>query len=201
MAEPTGGTVSLELRLFGPLQVLAQGKPLPRFRSRKPLWLLALLTLRQDRPVERAYVAGLLWPESSESQAYANLRNALSDLRRALGSQAGRLTSPGRHTLCLNLAGARADVIAFDRAIASGDVESLERVITLYTGPLLEGCPEEWVFSERQQREQAYLSALERLAEQALKRGEAVRAVNYLRRAIGINPLCESLQQALMRAL
>ncbi|HZT40659.1 MAG TPA: tetratricopeptide repeat protein [Chthonomonadaceae bacterium] len=201
MTEPPRQTASLDLRLFGPLQVLVQGQPLPRFRSRKPLWLLALLTLRHDRPVERSLVAGLLWPESSESQAYANLRNALTDLRNALGSQARRLTSPTRHTLCLDLSGARVDVTAFDHALASGKAVSLEQVITPYRGPLLEGCQEEWVFAERQHREQAYLKALEQLAEQALTNGKPALAAEYLRRALAVDSLRESLHQALMQAL
>jgi hypothetical protein len=43
----------LEIRLFGPVQVRVGGAPLPRLRSRKGLWLLALLTLRAGRDVER----------------------------------------------------------------------------------------------------------------------------------------------------
>ena len=49
-----------------------------------------------------------------------------------------------------------ADVIAFDRAMARGDAASLEQAICLYRGPLLEGWMDEWVFQERQVREQAY---------------------------------------------
>jgi hypothetical protein len=37
----------------------------------------------------------------------------------------------------------------------------LERAVTLYRGPLLEGCAEEWAIPERTHRELAYLEALE----------------------------------------
>src|SRR5215813_8429577 len=104
----------LVITLFGPMQVQVQGQPLPRLRSRKALWLLALLTLRHGRPVEREWLAGTLWPDVDQSQAFANLRPALSELRSALARQAERLQSPTRQTLCLDLDGAEVDVVTFD---------------------------------------------------------------------------------------
>src|SRR2546426_8728938 len=98
----------LALRLFGPFEARLNGHPLPRLRSRKEYQLLALLTLRHGREVERSWLAGTLWPDSAEPQAYANLRKSLKELRRALGTPAW-LTSPSVHTLCLTLPG-EADV-------------------------------------------------------------------------------------------
>src|SRR5690349_844845 len=92
-------TASLVIRLFGPFDVRVGGQSLPRLRSRKGQWLLSLLALRSPREVERAWVAGTLWPDSTESQAFANLRLSLTDLRTALGSEAYRLQSPTPHTL------------------------------------------------------------------------------------------------------
>ena len=84
----------LTLRLFGPFEARLHGQPLPRLRSRKGQWLLALLALRHGCEVSRAWLAGTLWPDSTEEAAYASLRNSLKDLRRALGVEAGRLRSP-----------------------------------------------------------------------------------------------------------
>ena len=61
------------------------GQPLLPLRSRKSLHLLALLALRANREVSRDWIAGTLWPESDESQALANLRQNLSELRKAMG--------------------------------------------------------------------------------------------------------------------
>ena len=115
---------SLEIRLFGPFDVQVGGQPLARLPSRKGRHLLALLALRHDRAVERAWLAGTLWPESRESRALWNLRQCLFHLRRALGIEAHRLLSPTPHTLCLGLTDAFCDVIAFDAAIAEGRRES-----------------------------------------------------------------------------
>jgi predicted ATPase/DNA-binding SARP family transcriptional activator len=186
---------------------------LPRLRSRKGEWLLALLVLRHGGEVDRRWLAETLWPESSEAQALANLRLCLKDLRRALGSEACRLRgsegSPRRagvpagtpRTLSLDLADAEIDLLEFDAAVARGDTVSLERAVALYGGPLLEGCVEEWAFEARQIREQAVLAALETLAERARSAGDLAAAEGSLRRVIAIDPLREGAQRALMQLL
>src|SRR5256714_6815528 len=101
MRMPDCAPAVLSLRLFGPFDARLHGAPLARRRSRKGEWLLALLVLRHGRPVERAWLAGMLWPASPSSEALALMRRELTDLRRALGTEAGRLNAPTAHTLCL----------------------------------------------------------------------------------------------------
>src|SRR5262249_39640021 len=133
------------LRLLGSLQVRLHGKPLRPLRTRKGLWLLALLTLRANRDVPREWLPGPPRPDHEQSQAMASLRQPLPDLRNALGPEASRLRSPNAHALTLSLGESEADVLAFDAAIACGDKASLEAAVSLYRGPLLEGWVEEWV--------------------------------------------------------
>src|SRR5205807_2365 len=90
-------------------------------------------------------------------------------------SEACRLHSPTPSSLALDLAGATVDLLTFDAAIARGDDESLAAAVAVYRGPLLEGWAEEWVFQERQTREQAYLQALETLAHGAGRGGGGAR--------------------------
>jgi DNA-binding SARP family transcriptional activator len=191
----------LGLHLFGPFAASVHGAPLPRLRSRKGQWLLALLVLRDSREVDRSWLMELLWPGAAPPQAAMSLRTSLRDLRQALGPEAGRLYSPTSRGLALDLAGATVDVIAFDQALARGDEASLVRAASLYRGPLLEGCAEEWCLPERQLREQALLAALETLASRAMERGEPSVAHEHLRRAVAVDPLRERAQRALMRAL
>src|SRR5438067_145044 len=105
------------------MEARVHGRPIPHVRSRRTRRLLALLTLRHGREVERSWLAGTLWPESTEDRAYGALRTTLNDLRHALGSEARRLRAPTPHTLVLDLGDADADVLAFDTAIAAGDPE------------------------------------------------------------------------------
>jgi predicted ATPase/DNA-binding SARP family transcriptional activator len=196
-----GSQVPVAVRLLGPLDIRVHGQPLPRLRSQSGQWLLALLALRHGRAVEREWLAGTLWPESSQSQGAANLRRTLTDLRGALGPEAVRLRSPSSHALVLDLAGVSVDLLEFDAALARGDPTSVEAGIALYRGPLLEGCDEEWVLPERRAREEACLAALERLAAGAQARGDPQAAAAHLRRAAALDPLRESCQRALMQAL
>ena len=112
--------ISLALHIFGPFEVFVNGKRLPPPRSQAGQWILAWLALHQDRPVERVWLASLLWPDSSHEQALYNLRRNLTDLRQLLGGEADRLTTPTPRTLHLNLDGARCDVLEFDAAIQKG---------------------------------------------------------------------------------
>jgi predicted ATPase/DNA-binding SARP family transcriptional activator len=201
MSEADRSTAPLMIRLFGAMEVQRQGRPLPPLRARAGRWLLALLALYHDRDVERDALAALLWPDSSEDQAAYNLRRNLTDLRRTLGAEAARLRSPTFRTLRLDLTDADVDLIAFDDAIARGSATDFERVVVLYRGPLLDGCLEEWIVAERTTREQAYLAALETLADRAIADGDPTRAERYLRRAIACDPFRESAQRALMRCL
>jgi predicted ATPase/DNA-binding SARP family transcriptional activator len=187
----------LVIRLFGMFEAELNGLPLPRTRTRKEQWLLTLLLLKHKQPVDRDWLAGVLWPDSTEKQALHNLRRSLANLRDVLGAQAARLTSPSPRALRLDVSHASVDVLEFDAVIAHGDSASLEEAVRLYRGPLLEGCEEAWVFPERDHREQAYLCALERLAERA----EPVQAIYYLRRLLAIEPLRETALCALMVAL
>lgn len=188
----------LTFHLFGSFEALRAHEPLPRTRSRTERWLLALLILRHGEPLGRSRLAGVLWPDSPDAAALANLRRSLRDLRRVLGADAWRLSAPTPRTLRFDLSAVRVDALEFDHALNRGDAASLAEAVALYRGPLLAECDEDWVLPERTRREQAYLQALDLLAAQARARGDAPAATGYLRRAILADPLRESLHRALM---
>lgn len=192
--------VTLQIRLFGAFTLIQEGTHLRGTRTQKGRWLLALLLLRKGQAVDRAWLAGTLWPDSTDTQAKENLRTSLKDLRRILGPERARLISPTKLTLTFSTVRAECDLFLFDAALARGDIASLERAITLYRGELLEGCNAEWVYPERQARQQSYLSTLEALAESALSTQAPERAVHYLRRLVASDPLRDSAWQRLMRA-
>lgn len=201
---PSAAVRPLEIRLFGGMEVFVRGELLPSLRSRRGYYLLALLTLRslgrQETP--RSHFAGLLWPDSEEELALASLRRALTDLRQALGPEAERLHAPTPRTLALDLSGgAFADVHAFDQAAVRTDILAREEAVALYRGELLADCPEDWALQERAPREEAFLDALEALADDALATDRAHEALRYLRRAVAVNPWRETAQRGLLRAL
>ena len=192
---------ALCLRLFGPFEAQVNRRSLPRLRSRKGQWLLALLALRAGRAVERAWVAGTLWPDTTEENALVSLRQTLTDLRRALGTEAARLVSPTTRTLSFEADGAFVDALAFDAAIRQGDPASLERAAALAERPLLEDCLEEWALTERETRERDCLAALQTLASARLAQGEFAAAETHLRRLLAADPFNEVAARDLMTAL
>ena len=80
MPEPSFVLTTLgELRLEGTAGSVLSGR-------RKELVLLAYLARRAPRPVSRDELAALLWGERDEEKARQSLRQALHQLRQALGS-------------------------------------------------------------------------------------------------------------------
>lgn len=200
------GTTTCEVRLFGGFDVRVDGNPLPSLRSRREQWLLALLVLRQDRDTAREWLATTLWPDSDEKQALFYLRKSLSNLRQALGTEAARLLSPTPRTVRLDVTGALVDAVAFDNALkrvpgADDPTPLLQEAVTLYRGPLLPDCLEEWAVIERNQREQAYLTALESLAVRFQAQGDPATAVHWLRLLTAADPYRENAYRSLMQAL
>ncbi|MCA1596905.1 MAG: hypothetical protein LC772_10850, partial [Chloroflexi bacterium] len=187
--------MTLELRLLGCFETRVDGARVREPRSRVGKWLLALLALRSPREIERTRLAATLWPDSGEQEALYNLRRNLSDLRRVLGPEAGRIQSPSLHTVRLDLNGAFCDVTEFDRAAGAG--ENPEEAIALYRGPLLEECDAEWVLPERRRREESYVACLEALAE----RDDGVTAIRLLRQVLEIEPFREPALRRCMEAL
>jgi hypothetical protein len=59
---PPSPAAPLAISLFGPWEVCRLGEPLPRLHSRKGQWLLALLTLRHGRVVDRAWNGSVVGP-------------------------------------------------------------------------------------------------------------------------------------------
>ena len=74
----------LSLSLLGTFQATLDGEPIAGFESVKVRALLAYLAVEADRPHHRGSLAGLLWPDRPDRSARANLRHALSVLRKAI---------------------------------------------------------------------------------------------------------------------
>lgn len=189
---------TLTIRLFGPMLVLVGEEPLPRMRSRKALWLLALLSTRANRPVAREWLASTLWPDVDLTAAFANLRPVVSELRRALGEHGERVRSIDRNTVILDLDEVDLDVARFDAAMRREDYAT---AVELYRGPLLEDCNEEWVPQERAAREADCLRGLQTLGEKALSAKEYERAIAHFSRAVSLDAWRDAPRRGMMQAL
>ena len=165
-------------------------------RSRAGQRLFALLILQRDACVSREWLSRTLWPDSSEPQALYNLRRNLTDLRRALGSEAHRILSPTPRTLQFDIRGATCDLAAFDAAIAG---EQWEKAVRVYRGPLLEEDAAESIAARRAACEEALCTALERLAAQAAAGGDFPATAHWLSRLLTLDPYRETTVRTLMQ--
>jgi DNA-binding SARP family transcriptional activator len=104
----------LDIRLLGPLEVLADdGVPLS-VTAPLPRATLAALALRAGRPVAADLLAGQLWGADRPADARAALRGHVARLRRVLPGGAIH-TVPGGYRLAL--APGRTDVGRFEEAL------------------------------------------------------------------------------------
>ena len=81
----TNQLTQLSLAFLGQFRVTLADQPVIAFASDKARALLAYLAMERARPHSRSALAALLWPEYSEESARTNLRQALHQLRDAIG--------------------------------------------------------------------------------------------------------------------
>ena len=185
-----GASPTFTLRLLGGFALErehAQGVVhLPQRRAEA---LLAMLTLAQDLGCTRDRIVGLLWPDSDETHARHNLRDALHAIRAALGPAA--VSSDG-DTLRLDAAIVSSDVGQFAAALTASQ---LSTAVALYRGPLLDGfhvddAPEfeRWLDGARSRLARQNAAALERLAAEAEDAGSWAEAAVWWARAVEHDP-------------
>jgi DNA-binding SARP family transcriptional activator/tetratricopeptide (TPR) repeat protein len=193
----------LFLRLLGGPSLCDNGSRLAGpATQRHRLALLALLASSRSRPQSRDKLVAWLWPERDVEHARNLLNQSVHALRRAVG-EAGVISV--QNELRLDAASVSCDVVAFEDAIAAGE---LERAIGLYTGPFLDGFHlpgasefEHWADGERDRLRRSYARCLESLAQAAEERREWRSAVERWRRLVSEEPYDARVTLRLMSAL
>ncbi|MCU1574489.1 MAG: DNA-binding transcriptional activator of the family [Micrococcaceae bacterium] len=181
---------SWSLNLLGCWQLRHFGQPV-RVASRQRR-LITALALFGPRP--RTAVAGLLWPDSSDSQAAASLRVALWHVAHEL---------PG-------LLRSVEDPLALDPSV-SVDLHRLQHSLVhshggplpleqLRTAELLPGWYEDWVLGEQERFRHLRVTALDEAAERALAGGDTGTAEVAALAAANLEPLRERSVVLLVRA-
>lgn len=195
--------MAFTLKLFGGASLEGPEGPLTgRVVQRRRLAVLIVLALTHRRGVSRDKLIANLWPDSEPDRARHLLSDSLYVLRKNLGDDAVIATGD---ELRLNAEGVRTDVIEFEQALEQGD---MERAVTLYTGPLLDGVYlsdnaewESWVDGERERLSRLYGRALETLATERDIRGDFPASVDAWRKAAAHEPTNSRVALRLMQAL
>lgn len=212
----------LNLQFLGPFQAHINQESISGFESARVRALLAYLVIEQEQPHSRNFLAGLLWPETTDQAARKNLRQALSNLRKAIADheveqpylvitrEAVQFNSDSDHKL---------DEKEFHSLIHSVDnhphrrlescrycADSLQQVVDLYRGEFLQGfflddsIPfQDWMTLKRERFHRQVVQALTVLAEFYVQRGEYDRALRCAHRQVEYDPWREAGHQHIMR--
>jgi TolB-like protein/DNA-binding SARP family transcriptional activator len=195
----------LRIALLGGLEIAGEAAARTTL-TRKARALIAYLALRGVRGQSREKLAELLWGNSAEEQARANLRQALSSIRKALnGDGTVYLVTDGDQ---ISLAGPDIDldVALFERLVAEATPDALKRAAALYKGDLLDGFSlkedsfEAWVRAERERLRHLASDALTKLIAHCDEVGDTERCVETAARLLTLDPLRETAHRILMRA-
>jgi WD40 repeat protein/DNA-binding SARP family transcriptional activator len=201
----------LSLSMLGPLQVTLDGEPVTDFKSDKVRALLVYLAVEAEQPHRREALAGLLWPEWPDREARRSLRDALSNLRRAIGDHDAvpPFLLITRETVQFDTDSEyRSDVAAFSDLRGKQDPSHLQQAVALYHGGFLEGFSigdaapfEEWTLLKREQLGRQMLQTLHSLAAIHEQQGQYEQAQAYARQHVQLEPWNEEAHQQLMRVL
>ena len=198
---------SLEIRLLGPFEVVAGGRPVDVSGSKRH-GLLALLALRRGRVVGVDELVDALWGEELPAAPRNALQHHVARLRAVLGQEAIVASDDG-----YALVDAGVDALRFEEllgearvAMREGDAaagaESIALALDLWRGPPLHGLTDTtWFSAEARRLEALRVDALEEQFEAALALGEHREIVSALRTAVEENPFRERLWAQLMLAL
>jgi predicted ATPase/DNA-binding SARP family transcriptional activator len=207
----------MEVRLLGPVDVVADDGSVVAVPGQKLQLLLAALAVERGRVVSTDRLVDILYGDDPPRQPTNSLQVLVSRLRRSLGSAAGTPvieTTDAGYALApaSNGEGVRTDVVRFEDLVGrarprmSDDPGAaaghLRDALGLVRGEPLAGLPADgWARSERARLAEARLAALEDRIDADLANGRHPAVVAELEQLTGEHPLRERLWGQLVLAL
>jgi len=191
----------MSLSLLGSFRLAVRGRP--RSVQRSGQRLVAFLALHGR--CDRAFVAGMLFPEAGDDRANARLRSILSRINRTVGHVVR--ASDGCLELSANVIVDAVDLAAAARRVTEAGTalaasrptaEATDEELLLQSAELLPGWYEDWVLVERDRLVQLRVRALEALVEDHLAVGRLAAASVAASTAVRVDPLRESTHRAII---
>lgn len=197
----------LEIRLLGPLEVVAGGVPLELPPSRKARALLAYL-VASERPHGRSALCDLLWRDVDDPRA--GLRWALSMLRRVVDCDEHPRIVTSRDRVEFDASRAVVDLLEVRAAVpgdpADASLESLERAARLFRGAFLESLDvpgarqyDAWCMGMRERTRKLQLAVLATLTTRL--RGDPEAALPHAFARLRLDPFAEGAYISAMEVL
>jgi YVTN family beta-propeller protein len=206
------GSVTLEFRVLGPVEAVADSVPVdlggPKQRA-----VLALLLLRANEVVPRERLIDDLWGETPPVTARETVKVYVGRLRRRLSPNGTSLLVSRGGGYLLAIDPEQVDLHRFNRlaergsdALAEGDVEGaaalLREALALWHGPPLANLADAaFARTEQSRLEELRLAALEERIDADLALGRASAVVPELQQLTREHPYRERVHRQLMLAL
>jgi DNA-binding SARP family transcriptional activator/ABC-type branched-subunit amino acid transport system substrate-binding protein len=205
----------VDVRILGPLEVVASGRPLD-IRGQKQRALLTILVIHANEVVSRDTLADELWGDEPPPSASKTLQAHISRLRDALEEADGARgleLQTHRHGYRLVLGPEDLDARRFEDLLVAGRREraggdpknaaaTIRRALDLWRGPALaEFADEPFAQLEIARLEELRLSAIEDRAEADLELGRHRELIPELEGLVRREPLRERARGQLMTAL
>jgi WD40 repeat protein/basic membrane lipoprotein Med (substrate-binding protein (PBP1-ABC) superfamily)/DNA-binding SARP family transcriptional activator len=195
----------LEIRVLGQFSLSHDGQVIS-IASRPAQSLFAYLALHKGICHRREMLAGMLWPDASESNSRAYLRSALWRIRKSF-EEAGVAWDDFLEISDIDLAfradspaHVDADLILQRREPRQWRTEELSEITRQYAGDLLPGFYDEWILLERERLHAAFQSKMRLLLDGLLFQGQWTDAVTRAEGWIALGYAPESAYRALMIA-
>jgi DNA-binding SARP family transcriptional activator len=194
-------TPQFQIHLFGPPAIYWQEASITPTRRQARALLFCLAD--EMRPLSRAQLALLLWPENTETAASRNLTRLLSYTRKVLPHH--DLLQVGRDAIFLDTGLAWSDTAHFTLLTGQADKGALAEAVNLYRGDFLSGfaLPDNyefdgWLAGRRWYYERGYLGVLAKLVTAEMATANYAEAIQYGRQYLATDNLSEEIHRQLI---
>jgi predicted ATPase/DNA-binding SARP family transcriptional activator/tetratricopeptide (TPR) repeat protein len=207
----------LSVTFFGGFRVHHQGELLTSFGYDKVKALFAYLMVEPGMQVERSVLAGLLWPEQPQENALHSMRQAIFQLRHALGEDTWEkpfILIDRTSIKCNPEADFVSDVKNFENLLIrtfedeKNEIECLRTAIELYQGEFLKGFSlvqnesfEDWLFFRRDRYHRMVIAALEKVIGYYERQLDYEQARPFAEKWVLLEPWREEAHRELMLIL
>jgi len=203
----------LHIQLFGALRLAVGDRPLPRPIRRQTERLLTCLLIYREIEQGREHLAYVLWPDSPEAEARAELRRHLHLLLKYLPSSTtdgGWILRDYKSVQWNPKVPLDLDVQTFETSVRRAKLligedrtaqamAELTQAVAVYQADLLPEWEDDWVKQARQRLAALYVDALDRLSRLQEEGGELPSAIATLERLVSVQPLRDEPQGRLMQ--
>ncbi|MDQ0191666.1 response regulator [Paenibacillus wynnii] len=194
----------LTIRCFGGFEVRdSEGKPI-HFRTRRAEELFAYFLCNPGRYISKWKVTDLLWPDMQEERGSSNLYNTIYLLKKMLKEKGfGMEIRKMNDGYILEIGNEVYDALEYQKfrlEMVEGkqDIEQMERLCSLYQGPLLDGKPYLWKISLEEAYSKDYTTWTRMLLDNDCAFQNWHKAEQRLEKFLSLYPLHEGMNQQMI---